>query len=256
MKILFIGDIVGKIGRHTIEKVVPDLIHKEKVDLTIANGENLAHGKGLTESTANEVLNNGIDFLTSGNHIASKKDYETVLNKLPLIRPANFNTTIGDGYKIIEVLGKKILIINLLGRVFMRESLDCPFRKLEQILKEESDFDYSLVDFHSEASSEARAFSFFADGKVDAVLGTHRHVSTNDAQILEKGTFYITDCGMVGEKNSVLGIKKEEIIQSFLTGLPFKHDIAENGEAEFNAVILDLSKTPIKFKQIREIINV
>lgn len=257
MRILFIGDIVGRIGRKTIAKIVPELIQKEKIDLTIANGENLAHGKGLTENTIQEILDSQIDFITTGNHVFSKKDYETIFSKFPIIRPANFNTTIGEGYKIIEAGARKILIINLLGRVFMRESLDCPFQKLDEILEKEKDkFDFSIVDLHSEASSEARAFGFYADGKVNTIIGTHRHVATNDAQILPQKSFYLTDCGMVGENHSVLGVKKEQIINSFLTGMPFKHEIAEDGEAEFNGIILDLSKSPIKFKQIRKIVNV
>jgi hypothetical protein len=257
MKILFIGDIVGRIGRKAVAKIVPELIRKEKIDLTIANGENIAHGKGLTESTVQEVLNAQIDFITTGNHVWSKKDYLTVFSKFPVIRPANFNNDFGDGYRIIEAGTRKILIINLLGRVFMRESLDCPFQKLDEILeKEKGKFDFSIVDFHNEASSEGRAFGFYADGRVNAIIGTHRHVATNDAQILPQKSFYLTDCGMVGENHSVLGIKKEQIVNSFLTGMPFKHEIAEDGEAEFNAVILDLGKSPIKFKQIRKIVQV
>lgn len=257
MKILFIGDIVGKIGRKAVAKIVPDLIRKEKIDLTIANGENLAHGKGLTENTTQEMLDAQIDILTTGNHVFSKKNYLTIFSKFPVIRPANFNNDFGKGYKIVEAGTRKILIINLLGRVFMRESLNCPFTTLDEILeREKSKFDFSLIDFHSEASSEARAFGFYADGRVNAIIGTHRHIQTADAQILPQGSFYITDVGMVGENHSVLGIKKEEIVNSFLTGMPFKHEVAEEGEAEFNAIILDLSKSPIKFKQIRKLVRV
>lgn len=257
MKILFIGDIVGRIGRKAVKQIVPDLIRKEKIDLTIANGENIAHGKGLTEHTVQEVLDAGVDLLTTGNHVWSKKDYQTVLAKYPVIRPANFPNDFGVGYKIVEAGARKVLVINLLGRVFMRESLDCPFQTLEKILEEtKGKYDFSIVDLHAEASSESRAFGLFADGKIDAIIGTHRHVATNDAQILPQHSFYLTDCGMVGENHSVLGIKKEQIINSFLTGMPFKHEIAEEGEAEFNAVILDLSKSPIKFKQLRKLVRV
>jgi len=257
MKALFIGDIVGKIGRKTIAKIVPEIVKKEKIDLVIANCENIAHGKGITEATIKEALDSQIDILTSGNHIWAKKDYELVLSKYPVLRPANFPTKLGEGVKLIEVGTKKVLVINLLGRVFMKESLDDPFKKFDEILEEyKGKFDLAIVDFHSEASSEARAFGLYVDGKVSAVFGTHRHIMTADAQILGQGTFYITDLGMVGATPSVLGIDKDEVIKSYLTGMPFKHEIPEDGKAEFNALIIDFSKDPYKFKQSREIISI
>jgi len=251
MKVLFVGDIVGRIGRKATEFLVPKIIRKEQIDLVIANGENLAHGKGITESTAEQMLKAQIDVLTSGNHIWAKRESGVVLNKYPVIRPANYPDAIGRGYIVIESGTKKVLIINLLGRAFMRESLDCPFKKLDSILKENKGlFDIALVDFHSEASSEARAFGLYADGRVEAVFGTHRHIPTADAQILPKGTFYITDVGMVGAYPSVLGIEGEEIIKSYLSGMPFRHKIPESGSVEFNAVLLEIGKEK-KFKQIR-----
>lgn len=257
MKILFIGDIVGRIGRKAVQQILPELIRKEKIDFTIANGENIAHGKGLTEHTTQEVLDAQVDLITTGNHVWAKKDYETLFAKYPVIRPANFNNDLGVGYKIVEAGAQKILVINMLGRVFMRESLNCPFQTLDKILAEtKGKYDFSIVDLHAEASSESRAFGLYADGKIDAIIGTHRHVPTADAQILPKGSFYITDVGMVGAANSILGIDKNQIINSFLTGMPFKHEIAEEGEAEFNAVILDLGKNPIKFEFIRKIISI
>jgi len=256
MKVLFIGDIVGKIGRKAVKKIVPSLVREEKIDLVIANVENVAHGKGITESTLKEVLDSQVDILTGGNHIFAKKGFDVLFLKYPLLRPANSPCRIGDSYKLIEVGTKKVLIVNLLGRAFMRESLDCPFRKIDEILKENKKFDYAIVDFHSEATSEARAFGLYVDGRVNAVFGTHRHIPTFDAQILEKGTFYITDVGMVGAIPSILGIDKDEIIKSYLFGIPFKHIIPEVGNVEFNALLLDFSKKPYKFKQIRKIFSV
>lgn len=254
MKILFIGDIVGRIGRRAVVDLVPKIVRKEGVDLVIANGENLAHGKGITESTAKEVLGAQIDVLTTGNHIWAKKEFNLVLNKYPVVRPANYPDAPGQGYLVLEVGTKKVLVINLLGRAFMRESLDCPFRKLDSILQEnKGKYEFALVDFHSEASSEARAFGLYADGKVEAVFGTHRHIPTADAQILPKGTFYITDVGMVGAYPSVLGVEGKEIIKSYLSGMPFRHHIPEEGAVEFNAVILETSAK--KFKQVREVLK-
>ena len=257
MKVLFIGDIVGRIGRKAVKKVVPTLIREEEIDLVVANGENLAHGKGMTERIVKEVLEAGVDVLTSGNHIWAKKEYEIVLAKYPVIRPANYPEAPGKGYLINEVGTKKVLLINLLGRAFMRESLDCPFRKLDEILKEtEGHFDLALVDFHSEATSEARAFGLYADGKVQAVFGTHRHIPAADAQILAKGTFYITDVGMVGAYPSVLGVEADEVVKSYLTGMPFRHEIPEEGKAEFNAILVDFNSQPFSFRQIREIVSI
>jgi len=257
MKLLFVGDIVGKIARKAVKKIVPSIVREEGVDLVVANAENIAHGKGVTESTVKEVLNAQVDVLTSGNHIFAKKGFEAVFAKYPLLRPANFSSKFpGEGYKIIEIGTKKVLIVNLLGEAFIKEAVSSPFRKIDEILKEcKGKFDFSIVDFHSEATSEARAFGFYVDGRVSAVFGTHRHIPTNDAQILEKGTFYITDVGMVGAIPSVLGIDKDEIIKSYLKGTSFRHIIPEKGRAEFSAILIDFSKSPFWFKQIREIVS-
>ncbi len=257
MKILFVGDIVGRIGREAVRQFVPKLIRREKIDFVIANGENLAHGKGITERTARSVLTAGVDLLTSGNHIFAKKGFDVVLSTLPVLRPANFPEAPGKGYEIFEVGARKLLVINLMGRGFMREVLDCPFKSLEKILEEnKGKFDKVVVDFHAEATGESRAFGLFADGKVDAVFGTHRHIQTNDAQILPKGTFYITDVGMVGAYPSVLGVEAEEVIRSYLTGVPFRHEIPEEGKAEFGAVIVNLSSRPPSFRVLREFVSI
>jgi len=208
-KILFFGDIVGKIGRKAIKKVIGDYKKKYSPDFIIANAENLAHGTGATESTLNEMLEAGINFFTSGNHIWKKKEIISVFEekRIPLIRPANYpEGAPGQGYQLVEVGTKKLLVVNLLGRVFMKEDMDCPFRKIDEILKKYSKENLSgiFVDFHAEVTSENVAFGFYVDGRVSAVVGTHTHIPTADNKILPQGTAYVTDVGMVGARDSVL----------------------------------------------------
>lgn len=261
MNILFFGDVVGKIGREAIARVLPELKKKLKIHLTIANVENLAHGEGVTLKTLNELSNFGVDFFTSGNHIWARKEVFQIFqeNKIPLIRPANYPHFVpGTGFKTVLVDSQKVLIINLQSRVFMKENLDCPFRKIDEILKNfEKEKIITLVDFHSEASSEKRAFGLYLDGRVSAVLGTHTHLPTADAQILEKGTGYISDIGMVGLKDSVLGVKKEIIIAQFLEQIPKAFEYQERGLAIVNSVFLEIdpkTKKCVKIKRIdREI---
>jgi len=258
MKILFFGDIVGKIGRQAITQILPDLKKEYKPDLVIANAENLAHGKGVTRDTLESMMDIGVDFFTSGNHIWKKKDAYPVLqeNKLPLIRPANYPPEVpGTGYKIIEVGSKKVLIINLVGRVFMKEDFDCPFRALDEILKEtkKQKPNVIIIDFHAEATSEHRAMGFYATGQVSAVLGTHTHIQTADEEISPKGTAYITDVGMVAAKDSILGVDKEDIIKKFLTQLPVEHTMPESGQVTVNAVFLEVDPKTTKATKIKRI---
>lgn len=258
LKILFFGDIVGKIGRQAIARVLPDLKKEYAPDLVIANVENLAHGKGVTKDTLNQMMEAGVDFFTSGNHIWKKKDAYPVLeeNKLPIIRPANYPSCVpGVGYKIIEVGSKKILIINLIGRVFLREDFDCPFRALDQILKEtkKQKVNAIIIDFHADATSEARALGFYADGQVSAVLGTHTHIQTADEGILEKGSAYITDVGAVAAKDSILGVEKQDVIKGFLTQLPVEYEIPETGNCLVSAVYLEINPKTQKATKIKRI---
>lgn len=258
MKILFFGDIVGKIGRKAAAKVLPELKAGFRPDLVLANGENLAHGKGANEKVIKEVLEAGIDFLTSGNHIWAEKKVIPILEegKLPLIRPANYPPEVpGAGEKIIEVGGIKVLIINLMGRVFIKEDLDCPFRKIDEILEKykKEKLAAIIVDFHAEATSEKQAFGWYVDGRVSAVLGTHTHIGTSDSQILPQGTAYITDIGMVGAKESVLGVDKSIIQKKFLTQMPVLHEIPEEGVCMVNAILVEIdpkTKKAIKIERI------
>ena len=226
MKILFFGDVVGKPGRDAVAAILPKLKKDLQPDLVIANAENLAHGKGVTLKTVNFLLGTGVDFLTSGNHIYDKPEAREVFEQLgdKLIRPANFSSSSklsGDGYKILEVGGKKILLINLSGQVFMEQQFDHgeilnPFESLDQILLEHEDIKVKVLDFHAEATSEKRAMGLWADGRLSLMVGTHTHVASADAQILQNGTGYLSDLGMTGAAGTVIGIDKEAAMGRFL----------------------------------------
>jgi len=248
MRILFIGDIVGKLGRRAVGEVLPNLRKKEKIDLVVANGENLAHGRGVTEKTLKEVIGYGVDLFTSGPHIFAHEEIFDI--NPPLIRPANYPSgKPGKGFTTLKVTGKDILIINLvgaygfLGRKFLEEDeeVENPFPTMEQILKSQEKTDLTIVDFHAEITSEKRALGFFLDGKVTAVLGTHTHVPTADAQVLPKGTGYVTDTGMCGAKDSVLGVSKETIIRRLAEGIKDPFEWVEKGLAVFNSVLLEVN---------------
>jgi metallophosphoesterase (TIGR00282 family) len=246
LRILFLGDIVGKIGRRAVAEILPKLKEKYKIDLSIANAENLAHGQGVTLKTLIEVQEAGIDFFTSGNHVWKKKEAIDIFQKkeIPIIRPANYPPQVpGEGYRIIEIRTKKVAIINLMGRIFMKEDLDCPFRKIDEILSLTSNFQLPtsiVVDFHGEATSEKRAFGWYLDGRVSAVIGTHTHVPTADAQILPQGTAYVSDVGMIGAKESVIGVDKNIIIKKFLDQMPGAHEIPEKGPIVFQSILMEI----------------
>ncbi|MCK4534003.1 MAG: TIGR00282 family metallophosphoesterase [Syntrophobacterales bacterium] len=242
MKILFIGDIVGKPGRKAVSALLPGIVGQYGVDIVIANCENAAGGFGVTRKIVDELYHNEIDILTSGNHIWDKKeisdfidDYETFL------RPANYpEGTVGKGSVVIDTrLGISLGVLNLEGRVFMKP-LDCPFRVAErEIEKLKHKTDIIIVDMHAEATSEKEALGWFLDGKVSAVLGTHTHVQTADERVLPGGTAYITDVGMTGSFDSVLGIKKEVALERFLTLLPNRFDVAK-GDIRLQGVLIDI----------------
>ena len=232
MKALVIGDIVGKPGRHAIHEFVRDLRKRYSIDLVIANGENAAGGFGLTVATARELLGDGIDVLTSGNHIWAQKEIIPHLDAdMPILRPLNYPTGVpGRGY----LLAGKTLVVNLMGRTFM-QSYDCPFRAMDALLEEVNPKPkVIIVDFHAEATSEKVAMGRYLDGRVSAVLGTHTHVGTIDTKILPGGTAYVTDIGMTGPENSVIGDNAEAVIQRFLTQMPH-HLTVGKGNPELNA---------------------
>ena len=254
MRIIFFGDIVGKIGRKAVFEILPKLKKEFKPELILANGENLAHGKGVTMKIFEELTRQGINLLTSGNHIWNQKEiYEIFEKDLPILRPANWPLAPGKGYEVIKVGNFPVLVVNLMGRVFFREVLDCPFREIDKILKNFADLKTVIIDFHAEATSEKIAFGFYVDGRVSAVLGTHTHIPTSDAKILPQGTAYLTEVGMVGAKDSVIGVKKEPIIKSFLTQLPWQIEIPEHGEVVINAVFLEINPKTGKATKIERI---
>lgn len=242
MRVLFIGDIVGKTGRAAVRSLLPLIINKYKTELVIANGENAAGGFGITEKVASELFGYGIHILTSGNHIWDKKESIPYIGKENrIIRPLNYPPGVpGFGSITWPVGDKKIGIINLSGRVFM-SSIDCPFRVgLSEIERLRKETNIIIIDFHAEATSEKIAFGYYVDGKVSAVIGTHTHVQTADEKILPGGTAYITDVGMTGPADSVIGIDKEQIIERFLLQMPKKFETAKGGGI-FSAVVIEIN---------------
>ncbi len=257
IKILFIGDIVGRPGRRAVCQFLAE--NKGKYDFVIANGENLAAGKGMTFPKYEEMIQCGVNFFTSGNHIWNNDEFIPYLDdkKVKVIRPANYpESAPGRGSAEIKLKnGKKLLILNLQGRVFMKDDIEDPFVIGKNVIDEYSKNYIIIVDFHAEATSEKIALGYYLDGKVAAVLGTHTHVQTADEKILAGGTAFISDVGMSGPENSVLGVKKEIIIEKFLTQLPLSHKVA-TGNSLFNAVELEVNpKTNLaeKIKRISRI---
>ena len=251
MRILMIGDIIGQPGRRAIRETLPDLRRELSIDMVIANGENTAGGFGITLETAEELLDCGVDVLTSGNHIWDQKEIIPHMDEgLPLIRPANYPDAPGRGYIIMN----GVMVINLMGRVFM-PTLDCPFRTASAILDEqghERPLKAILVDFHAEATSEKQGMGWYLDGRVSAVLGTHTHVGTVDARILPKGTAYLTDVGMTGPVNSVIGSDVNAVLDRFLTGLPQRLPVAR-GPVIINAALVEIDEQTSKAISIQRI---
>lgn len=246
IKVLFFGDVVGKPGRKALVKTVPQLKEKFQPDLIIANAENLAHGLGVTQKTLDECSRAGVDLFTSGNHIWEKPEIYKIFENIdaPLIRPANYSDeSPGQGQKTLLVGGKSVLVVNLNGQVFIEDKFSCPFHKIDQILdKHKNDeLDGIIIDFHAEATSEKVAFGLYLDGRASAVFGTHTHVATADEKILPKGTAYITDTGMVGLKESVIGIDKDIVIHNFLDEKSKAHDIPAKGLCLVNAVLVTIN---------------
>ncbi len=246
MNILFIGEIVGKLGRLTVSRVLPSLRKDANISVVFANAENVAHGKGATKATLEEVQNYGVDYFTSGNHIFWRSEVfeELDTNDPSIIRPANYPQDVpGQGFKVID-LGKdgKVLLVNLLGRTFFNEPVFCPFRTVDKILKDFADEKFAaiVVDFHAELSSERVAMGWYLDGRVTAVVGTHTHVPSADAWVMPQGTAYVTDAGMVGAQHSVLGVEPEIIIEKLKNPQPQRFEWVEEGPAVFNAVLVEV----------------
>jgi hypothetical protein len=255
MNVLFIGDIVGKPGRTALKALLPGLVDKYKVDLVVVNGENAAGGFGITENVASEIFSLGVHVITSGNHIWDKKEAIPYLAKEDrILRPANYPPSVpGQGSLVYKTRdGIKIAVLNLSGRIFMSH-MDCPFRTSDREIQRLKDItNIIIVDFHAEATSEKQAFGYYLDGRVSAVIGTHTHVQTADEKILSGGTAYITDVGMTGPEDSVIGVEKETVINRFLTGMPAKFEVPK-GTSIFSAVVIEIDKDTGKASAIHRI---
>ncbi len=240
MRILMIGDVIGKPGRRAVKHLLPEMRSEHGIDMVIANGENTAGGFGLTLETASELLDSGVDILTSGNHIWDQKEIIPYMDEgLPLIRPANYPDAPGRG----SLVHDNVLVVNLMGRTFM-PALDCPFRTADRILEEAADPEpppVVIVDFHAEATSEKQAMGWYLDGRASGVVGTHTHVGTVDCRVLPNGTAYVSDVGMTGPTNSVIGSETEAVLQRFLTGLPQRLPVAD-GPVALNSVLLEVDQ--------------
>ena len=257
MKVLFIGDIVGKVGRQAVSASLPGLVDMHNIDLVIANGENVAAGFGLTESLVQDLFRMGVHVITTGNHVWDKKDFVGYISKENrVIRPANFAPGVPGYGSILYTLtnGTKVGVVNLSGRIFMTP-VDCPFRTAQsEIERLQKDTKIIIIDLHAEATSEKVAFGYFVDGKVSAVIGTHTHVQTADEKILANGTAYITDVGMTGPAHSVIGIDVDQIIRRFLTGMPDRFETAQ-GKGILSAVVIDINPDSGKASGIQRLLN-
>lgn len=254
MKILAIGDVVGSIGCEFLRDNLTKIKKLYTIDLVIANGENSADGNGITPFSANYLFKSGVDVITSGNHSFRRREiYQKFKDEPKLIRPANFPSkhTPGNGICSLDILKNKVIIINLMGTIFM-ESIDCPFKTIDNILKKIDNNAIIIVDFHAEATSEKRALGFYLDGKISAFFGTHTHVPTADECIFPNGTGYITDVGMTGVINSALGVKFDLVIKKIKTKMPVKFENA-TGKCKMDCVIFDINEKTKKTQNIKRL---
>ncbi len=254
MRVLAVGDIVGRAGLEKLKEVLPKVVSENNIDFVIVNGENAADGMGITEKMYKEMLNLNVDVVTMGNHTWGKKEIFNFINDKHIIRPANYpSNNPGRGYDIYECKDKTIAVINLIGRTTMTVLSENPFLVAKEIIDEIKEaVDIIIIDFHAEATAEKIALGYYLDGEVTAVFGTHTHVQTADETILEKGTAYITDIGMTGPKKSVIGMDVEVSLKRFATSLPEKYRIAD-GKAKFNSCMFEIDDITNKVKKIERI---
>jgi metallophosphoesterase (TIGR00282 family) len=258
MRVLFLGDVVGKPGRRAVRNLLPRLIDREQLALVIANCENAADGAGIDRKCVDDLFDAGVDVLTSGNHVWRKKEILDVIDHQPrLLRPANFPPTVpGRGWTVCETAdGTPVVVVNLIGRVFM-DSVDCPFRVAEALLPElRARARVVVVDMHAEATSEKGAMGWFLAGRVSAVLGSHTHVQTADERLLPGGTAYVTDVGMCGPMDSVIGVEHELAIRRFVTHMPVKFAVAR-GPVVAQGAFVDIDPTTgaaVNVRRLREV---
>jgi len=257
MKILFLGDVVGRTGRRVVARFLE--AEKKNYDLIIANADNVASGRGPTEKTYDEMLEAGVDVLTCGDHIWDQREVTRIFEKknCRLVRPANYPEICpGKGWISFNILGQDVLIVSMLGRVFTAEGIDSPFQIIDEILKSNKE-KIVIVDFHAEATSEKMAFGYDMAGKVSAVLGSHTHVQTSDERIIDGKTAYISDTGSCAAYESVIGVKHEQSIKRFRTGMPVTFEVAE-GDAQINAVSIEIDEATghaISIERINKIVE-
>ncbi|RJQ39179.1 MAG: TIGR00282 family metallophosphoesterase [Nitrospiraceae bacterium] len=257
MRILMIGDIVGRPGRKAIKDTLASIRQELRLDMIIANGENAAGGTGITGSIAEELFKNGVDVLTTGNHVWDKKEIVPYIDNEPrILRPGNYPPgTPGRGYGVFDIKGVRVGVINISGRVYLSD-LDCPFRLADRYIENISgETNVIIVDFHAEATSEKVAMGLYLDGKVSLVAGTHTHVQTADERLLPNGTAYITDLGMTGPLHSVIGVKSNLAIQKFITQMPVRFEVAD-GPYQFNAIMVEVEEENGKAVNIQRIFNI
>ena len=256
MNILAVGDIVGNSGVNKLKNELQDIKNKYNIDFVIVNGENAAEGMGITIKNFKDILSAGADCITMGNHTWGKKEIFQIIDEPQLLRPLNYPEGVcGKGYNIFNCENKKIAVINAMGRAEINVQTENPFIQVKKVVDEiKNKADIILLDFHAEATAEKQAMAYFLDGEITAMFGTHTHVQTADEKILEKGTGYITDIGMTGPKNSVLGMDRDAALKRFLTALPEKYKIAE-GETMLNGCIFKLDDKTNKVIQIERIVK-
>ena len=255
MNILVIGDLVGDSGLKKLSQEIEKIKKENNIDFTIVNGENVADGMGIIKKQFDEIIKSGADVVTMGNHTWGKKDIFTFIDDPKLIRPANYPVGVcGKGYNIYNCKDRKVAVINLIGRTDMNVLTENPFLTCKKIIKsvKEKGADIIIVDFHAEATAEKIAMGYYLDGDVTAIYGTHKHVQTADEKILEKGTGYITDVGMTGPKNSVIGMEIEASLKRFVTTLPEKYRVAK-GECILNGCIFEINDENCKVNAIKRI---
>lgn len=254
MKILIVGDVFSKLGRASFEENLKKIKEQEKINFIIVNGENTSHGKGLNEKHYKWYLEHGVNVITLGNHAYQNKSIFNYIDDVNnVVRPYNFpEGSKGKGYVTIQYNNLTITVMQMIGKVFMSEENSCPFKKTQELL-EKLNSDIYICDFHAEATSEKIAYGLFFDGKINIIYGTHTHVQTNDARILDKGTAYITDVGMTGPLDGVIGVKKEIIIDRYLNENLLRFSPQETGKKQFNAIIVEINEVSKKVTKIDKI---
>lgn len=262
LKILFIGDISGRIGREAVKRLLPKIKKQHKIDLVIANADNIAHGKGVNKASVEELMASGVDCFTGGDHSFDRsKSLEDVYpSELPVLRPANWSEAApGRGWLVIEKKRFRVLVVNLIGRVFMKYDYDCPFREADKILANPrllpENLSAIIIDMHAEASSEKVAMKYYLSGRASALLGTHTHIQTADEEITDGGLAYISDAGMTGFSDGSLGMEKENVIKTFLDQVKRERVVPEKGRAIFCAVMVAINEKTGKAASIKRLME-